>query len=71
MTLSITALCHPCDECRDLFIVMLNVIMLSVVMLNVVMPSVVVPELYHAGQYFPKLLSVIKQSDSSLRVGYM
>ncbi len=48
----------------NLFIVMLNVIMLNVVML-----SVVAPELYHAGQYFPKLVSVIKQSDSSLRVG--
>ncbi len=38
-------LCHyaewRCAECRDLFIVMLNVIMLSVDMLNVIMLSVV------------------------------
>ncbi len=39
MTLSITTICHYA-ECRDLFIVMLNVILLSVIMVNVVILSV-------------------------------
>ncbi len=45
MTLSITTICHCAEcrylNCRDLYIVMLNVNMLSVVMLNVNMLSVV------------------------------
>ncbi len=47
MTLSTTTISHNAEclqaECRDLFIVMLNVIMPSVVILCVVMLSVVVP----------------------------
>ncbi len=51
MTLSITALCIWCNnyaewhfaQCRDLFIVMLNVEMLSAVKLNVILLSVVMP----------------------------
>jgi hypothetical protein len=47
MTVSITTFCIKCHyaECRDLFIVLLNVI-LSVIMLNVVMLSVVAPSKY-------------------------
>ncbi len=41
MTLSYYAE-YRCADCRDLFIVMLNVIMLSVIMLSVVMLSVVI-----------------------------
>ncbi len=44
MTISITTFCIKCDfaECRNLFIVMLNVFMLSVAILNVIMLSVVI-----------------------------
>ncbi len=47
MTVSITTFCINCHyaECRDLFIVLLNVI-LSVIMLNVVMLSVAEPLKY-------------------------
>jgi hypothetical protein len=58
MTLSITTLCHyaeyHCAECRDLFIVMLNVIMLSVVMLRVIMLNVI-------------MLSVVAPSKQTLK----
>jgi hypothetical protein len=47
MTDGITTFCIKCDytelhyaECRDFFIVLLNMVMLSVVMLNVIMLSV-------------------------------
>jgi hypothetical protein len=43
MTVSTTTFCIKCyyAECRDVFIVMLDVMMLSVVMLNVVMLGIV------------------------------
>jgi hypothetical protein len=43
MRVSLTTFCIKCHyaECRDLFIVMMNVIMLSVIMLSVIMLNVV------------------------------
>jgi hypothetical protein len=72
MPLSITSICHYA-ECRDLFIVMLNVIMLSVVMLSVVATilelfNIVILPILMAFYSFYVMLSVVMLSVVMLSV---